>query len=614
MATRLDRLFVLLESGSSDVTRQAAAKQLGEVIRIHPHELPVILSRLLRCIRSSSWETRVAAGYAVSAIAKSVPTSGVTIPNGEAPEDVKPNVDAFPRLSTTTFDVSSVLGSNLLLMASQGSEYNVDANRVSGEKQQSIIRKKLGLDFAEQIGMDTSEIVSSADLSVSHESKTAPETSSLVLAQLGIAQPAKKRKLSVDDDPGRTLSKSSSLDEDSEDVVCYPDRWPFLHFARIMCTYLFSPRWETRHGSATVLRELIRVHGSSPSLKTDWFEDVSLRLICVLMLDRFGDFVSDQVVAPVREAVAQALGVAVKFLDSSTILNLVAVLVELTSKAEWQVRHGALLGLKYVIAVREDLLDAIVPKIYDELFLRLDDAVDDVAAAAAAALVPAANVVVNVMPERVPQLLSSLWDSLLNLDELTSATSNVMCLLSKMLAKRVSNAESKNSDLKELIPRLWPFLGHSSAAVRGSALEALQMVVQNQSKPGRGADWLHAVLPVLMGQVFYRALVETTVDLHETIVRVWEVIILHADPSVLVAVASAAITGWLALLMPQSHTHLDLGLLGHGCKINRESPICLGAGDSTCTEGEREEACTRARLLGVRMLGFLSGELAIWRR
>lgn len=37
-------------------------------------------------------------------------------------------------------------------------------------------------------------------------------------------------------------------------------------------------------------------------------QDYALRLVCVLALDRFGDFVSDQVTAPVRETCAQALG------------------------------------------------------------------------------------------------------------------------------------------------------------------------------------------------------------------------------------------------------------------------------------------------------------------
>lgn len=39
-----------------------------------------------------------------------------------------------------------------------------------------------------------------------------------------------------------------------------------------------------------------------------WLENVGLRLLCVLALDHFGDFLGDQVVAPVRETCAQALG------------------------------------------------------------------------------------------------------------------------------------------------------------------------------------------------------------------------------------------------------------------------------------------------------------------
>jgi TATA-binding protein-associated factor len=64
---------VLLESGSTPATRKAAAQQLGEVQRLHPHELPFILSRVHKCLRSNTWETRVAAGQAVEAILSKVP-------------------------------------------------------------------------------------------------------------------------------------------------------------------------------------------------------------------------------------------------------------------------------------------------------------------------------------------------------------------------------------------------------------------------------------------------------------------------------------------------------------------------------------------------------------
>lgn len=73
MASRLDRLFILLESGSSAVTRRAAAKQIGEVQKLHPHELHNLLNRLLTYLHSSSWDSRIAAAHAVESILLNVP-------------------------------------------------------------------------------------------------------------------------------------------------------------------------------------------------------------------------------------------------------------------------------------------------------------------------------------------------------------------------------------------------------------------------------------------------------------------------------------------------------------------------------------------------------------
>lgn len=84
---RLDRLFVLLETGSSAVTRLAAARQLGEVQRLHPHELNTLLIRTATYLRSSTWETRIAAAEAVRAIVNNVP---LWDPPGVANEFGKP--------------------------------------------------------------------------------------------------------------------------------------------------------------------------------------------------------------------------------------------------------------------------------------------------------------------------------------------------------------------------------------------------------------------------------------------------------------------------------------------------------------------------------------------
>lgn len=141
--------------------------------------------------------------------------------------------------------------------------------------------------------------------------------------------------------------------------------WPLESFCSKLYVDLLSPRWETRHGAATALRELIKFHSDSAGkniyMSKDemenshqmWVEDVTLRLLCVLSLDRFGDFVSDQVVAPVRETCAQVLGAILKQMSIDKIEKTVDILVKLTKQNEWEVRHGGLLGMKYLLVVRE---------------------------------------------------------------------------------------------------------------------------------------------------------------------------------------------------------------------------------------------------------------------
>lgn len=49
----------------------------------------------------------------------------------------------------------------------------------------------------------------------------------------------------------------------------------------------------------------------------------------ILIYDRFGDYVSDQVVAPVRETCSQALGAAIKYMHPSIVLGTLNILLEL---------------------------------------------------------------------------------------------------------------------------------------------------------------------------------------------------------------------------------------------------------------------------------------------
>ena len=215
--------------------------------------------------------------------------------------------------------------------------------------------------------------------------------------------------------------------------------------------------------------------------------DTSRSLLTLLALDRFGDFVGDTVVAPVRETAAQALGVLLKFLDPSavdevhtTMVGMVrqpwakrgkeAANLEKWQKFAWEVRHAGLLGLKYEVAVRKDLLvkseehsdgngDAAMgstprPNILEDVvaaavlawvkvlhghcqltMYSMGDVDDDVRTVAASTLVPIIDKLAETLPEEeLEQLYDTLWDCLTeDGDELGSSTGMVMDLLGGFL-------------------------------------------------------------------------------------------------------------------------------------------------------------------------------------
>lgn len=64
-------------------------------------------------------------------------------------------------------------------------------------------------------------------------------------------------------------------------------------------------------------------------------------------------FVDSQVVAPVRETCAQTIGVIARCLMVEGVRGMVGVVLQLLGQQQWEVRHGGLLSLKYVLAVRQ---------------------------------------------------------------------------------------------------------------------------------------------------------------------------------------------------------------------------------------------------------------------
>jgi len=327
--------------------------------------------------------------------------------------------------------------------------------------------------------------------------------------------------------------------------------WPFQHLCNALCVDLLHPVWEVRHGAALGLREVLKsqagcAHVTAPTdggggwavpggsgllplvYKTGgavvqgyyheqaleanraWLEDACIHMLCTLGLDRFGDFVSDKMVAPVRETAAQALGMAARALPVAALPALLSALKQLAQGAhgEWSVKLGGLLGIKYVLATRtvgennnekgEEmgvLLDAALPAAVSGL----QDKDDDVQAVAAEALLPVASqLAADTSRPAALQVKELLWGLLTEMSDLSPATASVMSLLAAMYTSSVPVVDSgttiteNNKDpslcssssmvlgeeLAAKVPRLWKYMRHPLISVRRGVVDCLTALLQ----------------------------------------------------------------------------------------------------------------------------------------
>ncbi|XP_017054077.1 TATA-binding protein-associated factor 172 [Drosophila ficusphila] len=762
MTSRLDRLFILLETGSTAATRQAAAKQIGEVQKLYPHELHALLNRLVGYLHSSSWETRIAAAQTVEAILKQVPPwqpelqvppkkerSDAATAAAAAEEDScqssgsSSTTSSERLLSFDEFDLQQILHKGARLIGSEGNEFDVQeeqpasgggdedrslASRLS--RQRAVLNDKLGLTTAAKLGVNLTDMITDEDvaltrsgssynvnaekLPVEHILNIKPAANGSGQAQLSCREMNRaKRKARQNTTASATVvtptcsrrnsnsnhstgsnqsnngTASLALDEPEKKKMKATERqeifyslnaavpdatgtwvdavsWPLENFCSRLFIDLFHAKWEVRHGAATALRELINQHaqgaGKAVQQSRDqmdeahsrWLEDAALRLLCVLCLDRFGDFVSDQVVAPVRETCAQVLGTLVKEIQASKVQRIVDILLQLIQhKNEWEVRHGGLLGLKYVFVVREELLPIYLPQSISNILSGLLDAVDDVGAVAASTLIPVSSWLPKLLnPTQVSSIVKMLWDLLLDQDELTSACNSFMGLLAAILCLPKAASWVEMEPMAMLVPRLWPFLSHSTSSVRRSTLKTLITLTnadevkaepkeeeQVKGEPDQKmklnfgvSDWKWQLLQQALRHIYQRILVEPQADIQALARQVWSNLIEHADLGALLHAACPYVSSWICLSMQPPRLAFDASVLiraggdsstagsasrkrtprigddlGGAALAHSSATLKLYLGGSEATPLELREAnFMRARISSSRALGALS--------
>ena len=337
---------------------------------------------------------------------------------------------------------------------------------------------------------------------------------------------------------GLAIPEKSTIQTEAEEKGL---EWPFERLCDILAVDLFDHNWEIRHGAAMGLREVIRVHGGgagreygktrtvNDELNSIWLDDLACRYCCVLMLDRFGDYVSDNVVAPIRETVGQALGTLLVHMPPPLVGSVYRVLHSMVLQGNlglpgriWEVCHGGMIGLKYLVAIRNDLLksgDHLMDGVVEAVMKGLADYDDDVRAVSAATLIPIAEDFVLLRPSSLHTLMKIVWDCLSDLrDDLSASTGHVMDLLAKLcsfpqvLEVMMSNArQDSQHSFTHLVPRLYPFLRHTITSVRSAVLRALQTFLRIGSPETKG--WIDGRILRLIFQNLLVERNEVTLDL-----------------------------------------------------------------------------------------------------
>ncbi|KAI0480485.1 SNF2 family domain-containing protein [Xylariaceae sp. FL0804] len=646
MASRLDRLVTILETGSTRLIKDTAVNQLADWQRQQPEELFNLLSRVVPYLRHKDWDTRATAAKAIGRI---VENAAFYDPNEDedaavakedpAPEDgvIKKEEDSETPLVTDEYfrpeslNVSMILKYGRELLRTAGT---VDLGLASLEPQARLtylnktLNGRLGLlgrpyeDGEVPLPVDKSDSPSTPQDTKptngltrqgSHASpgpSQAPEEAGLSARQLNQLKRKRKRDMQkaaqgkgnfgdlsvrrsftagsegLDDTPdpdskknGKkdyfSLDRADDVDEDTKvvsefkgpvvavkseietDEELQGSEWPYERLCDFLKLDIFDSQWETRHGAALGLREILRVHGGgagrlrgksraeNDSLNRRWLDDMACRLCCVLMLDRFTDYASDTSVAPIRETVGQTLGAFLKHVPPESVYSIYQILFRMVMQQDlgldrpvWSVCHGGMVGLRYVVAVRKDLLlqhSHMIDGIVEAVMTGLGDSDDDVRAVSAATLIPMTQEFVQLRPGALNGLINIVWESLSSLgDDLSASTGKIMDLLANLCgfpevlaAMKASAEHDKEKSFTLLVPRLYPFLRHTITSVRLAVLKALMTFI-NLEVESQG--WLDGRILRL---IFQNILVERDQETLSMSAQLWAALVkcLAKDPT-----------------------------------------------------------------------------------
>lgn len=410
---------------------------------------------------------------------------------------------------------------------------------------------------------------SSLSSTVANNSSNSNDQSSKVIK----SEPS-KFELTSQADTNKLVVETKVSSISFEDTGVSDKIWKFQGLYELLLFDLFNPNWEIRHGSALGLKELLKSHAKSINRirgftqtennqrNLDALEDLSTKILTLFTLDRFGDYISDNVVAPVRESTAQALAALLvninekdeneKRLLEQIFGKLIELVIEGPKITEqkrscWEAAHGGILGLKYVVSIKSDFIFSNAKIFEDVISVVLDglqNYVEEIQSESAALLIPTID---HILPHKdwLVCILKIIWNILESItDDLKSSLNNILQLIStlseypqvqelmKQMSSNVGNSNDSNGDqnseyysFENLIPKLYPFLRHSISNVRRSVLQTFLSFFKIRESDDRLSTYKWYQDSLLIRLIFQNLLFEQHKDILELSEQVFKKIL-----------------------------------------------------------------------------------------
>lgn len=513
------RLLKLIEEGSSDHARMAVDHLKVITANSSARILWEILGRLQAFLVSPEWSTRSNAGLAMEGVAQHLPVIDQEaflsqdnryhfLHRSERNDSTEAGSSdsALLKISDLEGNLSTVLEKGQLLVAAAESRYQVKDDeeqlqlldesyqgaenfcKARLEVQRRILTKRLGLSVAlahytTDCDQLKNQLIDRDDIQVTdYEITSLPDEKN--------PRPKKKFKRGRKASNEKRLAIGALLtmeiwqqehnkqcNEYSSSVISHRSAQSIL--AGELMFRMFDSSWHVRHGSLIGILSLIRAWKAHSRKFNDsdlgvWPHDILARTLCVLALDRFGDFsgastesISGSMVAPIREMAGQVFAVVFLMSPNSYRQKVVNLLEELIQHNEWETRHGAFLAMKYIVVLAPStkpsdgdchLQEEFQSFFLDLVIIGLKDESDDVQGVAAQILSISLQHVgfyKTKKMEYIHHIVQSLWESLENIRDVSSSVNDLVQMLSILVrmnaAKVLEFIPNTSSPLNALV-------------------------------------------------------------------------------------------------------------------------------------------------------------------